>query len=64
MNPAPVTPETTVGQLVRAVPARARLFEKLGIDSPGDWACHTFRAMHGTLGSLEDNMHQPALLPV
>lgn len=27
-----VTPETTVGELVRAVPARARLFEKLGID--------------------------------
>lgn len=27
-----VTPETTVGELVRAVPARARLFENLGID--------------------------------
>lgn len=27
-----VTPETTVGELVRAVPARARIFENLGID--------------------------------
>ena len=32
MNLTHVTPETTVGELVRAVPARARLFEKLGID--------------------------------
>ncbi len=27
-----ITPETTVGELVRALPARARLFENLGID--------------------------------
>lgn len=27
-----LTIETTVGELVRAVPARARIFEKLGID--------------------------------
>jgi regulator of cell morphogenesis and NO signaling len=38
MNANPVSPvralnaETTVGELVRAVPARARLFENLGID--------------------------------
>lgn len=32
MNPATITPETTVGELVRAVPARARIFENLGID--------------------------------
>lgn len=27
-----ITPETTVGELVRAVPARSRIFENLGID--------------------------------
>lgn len=27
-----ITPETTVGEMVRAVPARSRLFENLGID--------------------------------
>jgi iron-sulfur cluster repair protein YtfE (RIC family) len=27
-----ITPETTVGELVRALPARARIFEKLGVD--------------------------------
>ncbi len=27
-----VTPETTVGELVRAVPARSRIFENLGVD--------------------------------
>lgn len=27
-----ITPDTTVGELVRALPARARLFENLGID--------------------------------
>jgi regulator of cell morphogenesis and NO signaling len=29
---AAIAPETTVGELVRAVPARARIFENLGID--------------------------------
>lgn len=28
----PITPETTVGELVRAVPNRSRIFENLGID--------------------------------
>ena len=28
----PMTVETTVGELVRAVPARSRVFENLGID--------------------------------
>lgn len=32
MTPNPVTLDTTVGELVRAFPARARLFENLGID--------------------------------
>ena len=27
-----ITPETTVGELVRAVPARSRIFENLGVD--------------------------------
>jgi regulator of cell morphogenesis and NO signaling len=27
-----ITPQTTVGEIVRAVPGRARIFEKLGID--------------------------------
>jgi len=27
-----ITPETTVGEMVRAVPARSRIFENLGID--------------------------------
>lgn len=33
MNPVnPITPDITVGELVRAVPARSRIFENLGID--------------------------------
>jgi regulator of cell morphogenesis and NO signaling len=32
MTATTLTPETTVGELVRAVPARARIFENLGID--------------------------------
>jgi regulator of cell morphogenesis and NO signaling len=27
-----ITPETTVGEIVRALPARSRIFENLGID--------------------------------
>lgn len=32
MNTATISPETTVGELVRAEPARARIFENLAID--------------------------------
>lgn len=32
MSMKTITPETTVGEIVRAVPARARIFENLGID--------------------------------
>lgn len=32
MNNATISPETTVGELVRAVPARAKIFDNLGID--------------------------------